>query len=126
VAAMHELVQFNVSSWMIGRQALGLRIDGELDVYTAPDVHQELAIVPPDVRYVLADLTGLTFLDSTGMATLLTAARRLAMRRGTMILIVDADSSVLRVLEVTGLDRYFEIREDYESAASEFVGLALH
>jgi anti-anti-sigma factor len=125
VVAMNDLVQFNVSSSMIGRQALGLWIDGELDLYTAPEVHAELASIPPEVRYVVADLTGLTFLDSAGMATLLVTARRLAERRGTMTLVV-GDPSVLRVLRVTGLDRYFEIREDYETAASEFVEFALH
>jgi anti-sigma B factor antagonist len=122
---MNDLVPFNVSSSRIGRQALGLRIDGELDLYTAPEVREELAAIPREVRYVLVDLTGLLFLDSTGMQILLTTARLLAKRNGTMMLVV-GDRIVLRVLEVTGLDRYFEIRDDYQSAAREFVGLTLH
>jgi anti-sigma B factor antagonist len=122
---MHELVQFNVSSSRISRQALAVCIDGDLDLYTAHELDEELAAIPVGVRHVLVDLTGLSFMDSSGMATLLTAARRLAKRCGTMTLVV-GDRSVLRVLEVTGLDRYFEIRDDYEVAASEFVELALH
>jgi anti-sigma B factor antagonist len=122
---MHELVQFNVSSSRISRQALAVSIDGDLDLYTAREVHEELAAIPAGVRHVLVDLTGLSFMDSAGMATLLTAARQLAKRSGTMTLVV-GDRSVLRALEVTGLDRYFEIREDYEAAAREFAGLALH
>jgi anti-sigma B factor antagonist len=122
---MSELFQFNVSSSRIGRRALGLRIDGELDLYTAPEVRKELASLPVGVRDVLVDLTGLTFMDSVGMATLFNGARGLAERSGTMMLVV-GDRSVLRALEVTGLDRYFEIRDDYESAACEFVGLTLH
>jgi anti-sigma B factor antagonist len=122
---MQELVQFNVSSSPIGRQALGVRIDGELDLYTAPEVHEELSALPASVRYVLVDLTGLSFMDSAGVATLLSGARRLAKRSGTMMLVI-ADRSILRALEVTGLDRYFEIRDDYEAAAREFVGLTLH
>jgi anti-sigma B factor antagonist len=122
---MNDLIQFSVSSSRIGGQAFGLRIDGELDLYTAPEVHEELASIPSDVRFVLADLTGLSFMDSAGMATLLTVARVLAKRRGGMMLVVD-DSSVLRVLQVTGLDRYFEIRDDYEAAARELVGPTLH
>jgi anti-anti-sigma factor len=121
VVAMSNLLQFSVSSSRIGRQTLGLRILGELDLYTAPEVLEELRSIPPDVRYVLADLTKLSFMDSTGMATLLATARRLADRRGAMMLVVD-DWSVLRALEVTGLSRYFELRDDYESAAREVVG----
>jgi anti-anti-sigma factor len=108
---MNDLIQFSVSSSRIGRQALGVRIDGELDLHTAREVHEELASIPPDVRFVRADLTGLSFMDSAGMATLLAAARTLAKRGGTMVLVVD-DASVLRVLHVTGLDQCFEIRDD--------------
>jgi anti-sigma B factor antagonist len=122
---MNELMQFNVSSSRIGPQALGLRIDGELDLYTAPEVHKALGTLPVGVRDVLVDLTRLTFMDSVGMATLFRGARGLAERSGTMVLVV-GDRTVLRALEVTGLDRYFEIREDYETAAREFVGLTLH
>jgi anti-anti-sigma factor len=125
VAAMSELIEFNVSSSRIGRQALGLRIDGELDLYNAADVRDELAGITSDVRYVLVDLTGLTFMDSAGVATLLSGARALAKRDGKMMLVV-GDPVVMRVLEVTGLDGYFEIRDDLESAAREFVGLTLH
>jgi anti-sigma B factor antagonist len=122
---MNTLTQFSVSSSRIGREALGLLIEGELDVYTAPEVLEELASISPDIRYVIADLTGLTFMDSTGMATLLATARRLARCSGSMTLVVD-DWSVLRVLVVTGLDRYFELSDDYESAAGGFVGLTMH
>jgi anti-sigma B factor antagonist len=122
---MYELMQFNVSSARIGPEALGLCIDGELDLYTAPQVRDELATMTPEVRHVLVDLTGLSFMDSAGMSTLLVAARQVADREGTIMLVV-GDSSVLRVLEVTGLDRCFEIRDDYEAAARELVELALH
>jgi anti-sigma B factor antagonist len=117
---MNDLPEFNVSSSRIGPQALRLRIEGELDLYNAPAVQEELASIPLDIRFVLTDLTRLSFLDSAGIATLLATARRLAKRRGTMML-VSGDSSVLRALEVSGLDRYFEIRDDYDSAAREVV-----
>jgi anti-anti-sigma factor len=122
---MHELVQFKVSSSMIGRQALAVRVDGELDLYTAPEVHQALAAIPAAVRHVLVDLTGLSFMDSAGMATLLSGARRLAKHSGSMTLVV-GDRSVLRALEITGVEKYFEIRDDYDDAAREFVALTLH
>jgi anti-sigma B factor antagonist len=119
---MKDLPEFNVSSSRIGRQALRLCIDGELDLHNAPAVQEELASIPFDFRFVLTDLTHLSFMDSAGMATLLKTARGLAKRQGTMMLVF-GDRSVRRALEVTGLDRYFEIRDDYDSAARELVAL---
>jgi anti-sigma B factor antagonist len=120
---MQELVEFKVSSVRVGPWAHKLRIDGELDLYTAPDVREELAGLSDEVRHVLVDLTQLSFMDSAGLATLVAGARRLRKRDGSMLLVV-ADPSVLRVLEVTGLDQYFEIRTDAENAAREFVALS--
>jgi anti-anti-sigma factor len=122
---MIDPTPFSVSSSKIGPHALGMRIDGELDVYTARDVHDELASISPDVRFVLADLTGVSFMDSAGMASLLAAARVLRARDGAMMLVAGS-AGVLRVLEVTGVARYFEIRDDYDAAARELVGPTLH
>jgi anti-sigma B factor antagonist len=121
---MNDLVQFNVSASKLGHQAFGLRIDGELDLFSASEVHDELVAITPEVRYVLVDLTGMTFMDSAGLAILLAGAKALADRNGKMLLVV-GERSVLRVLEVTGLNAYFEIRDDFETAAREFVGLKL-
>jgi anti-sigma B factor antagonist len=125
VAAMNDLPEFNLSSSRIGPQALRLRIDGELDLYNAPAVQEELSAIPSDIRFVLTDLTRLSFMDSAGMAALLETAQRLSRRRGTMMLVF-GNASVLRALEVSGLDRYFEIRDDYDSAARELAGRTFH
>jgi anti-sigma B factor antagonist len=101
-------VEFRIASVQTGEGAWTLAVGGELDLYTAPDVRDELAALPEDA-HVVVDLTAMTFVDSAGVAALLVAARRLRMNGGTLALVID-DPRVLRVLEVTGLDRYFEIR----------------
>jgi anti-sigma B factor antagonist len=81
-----------------------IRLSGELDLASAGDVEHELERVEAtDARSILVDLSGLTFMDSTGLRLLLGAhARlreqddRLALRRGPR--------SVQRVFELSGVD----------------------
>jgi anti-sigma B factor antagonist len=113
--SVFDEIEFSVVSLQTGSDAWSVRITGELDLYTAPDVRDELAALPEEVRRVVVDLTELTFVDSAGIAALLVAAQRLRRRRGRMTLVVD-DPRVLRVLEVTGLDRYFELRRRHATA----------
>jgi anti-sigma B factor antagonist len=122
--SVNEIPEFGVSSAGLGGRAYSVRVEGELDLYTAPDVRDALASLPPESRHVLVDLSQLSFLDSAGLGMLLSAARRLRARGGTMMLLVD-DSRILRVLEVTGLAGDFDIRRDREAAVRELVGLSL-
>jgi anti-sigma B factor antagonist len=107
--SVFDEIEFSVASLQTGADAVTVKITGELDLYTAPDVRDELAALPAEARRVAVDLTELTFVDSAGIAALLVAARRLRAHGGVMMLLVD-DPHVLRVLEVSGLDRYFDVR----------------
>lgn len=104
---MLDELEFAVSSVRVGGTHV-VRVFGELDLYTAPELREELDDLPSGVDGVQVDLTNVTFVDSAGLAVLVAAARPLRAAGGTMSLVVD-DPRVLRVLEVTGLDRYFEI-----------------
>jgi len=86
-----------------------LRLTGEIDLYTAPFVREAAlrAIRHHDGRLHI-DLSGVTFMDSTGLEVLLATRRRAELSGGTLRLI-DPTQSVLRVLEVTGVDRLFHI-----------------
>ena len=77
-----------------------LRLEGELDMATAP---QLLAAVDPlvtDDGDLRLELEGLSFVDSTGLRAFVTLASRLT--RGRLVL-VSPTNAVLRVLELTGL-----------------------
>lgn len=83
-----------------------LRLEGELDMATAPQLMaagEPLLDDEGDVRLELADLT---FVDSTGMRAIFTLASRLSNGR---LVLVDPSSAVLRVLELTGLGDVPEI-----------------
>jgi anti-sigma B factor antagonist len=83
---------------------------GELDLYTSPDFESELTrVISNGADQVVVDLTQTTFIDSTALGVLLGALASLRVRDGRLSL-VSADETILRVLEVTGLNRIFEIR----------------
>jgi len=81
-----------------------LILDGELDLANAAKVDQELRRVEAtDADVILVDLGELSFIDSTGIRVLLTAAER--SRRDCRLLIECANPLVLRVLQLAGVAR---------------------
>ena len=71
-----------------------------------------------DPRHIVLDLRGLTFLDSTGLRSLITADAR-AREDGRRLTLVQGPAVVQRVFEITGLEGRLEIVEDEASLASE-------
>jgi anti-sigma B factor antagonist len=98
-----------------------LTVDGEIDLYTAPELERELLPgVENGATGVLIDLTDCRFIDSTALGVLLRARGRLNGARG--IALVAADPHVRKVFEVTGLDRIFAIHPTRAAALAEASG----
>ncbi len=86
---------------------VGLR--GEADLHTAPILRDALdEAIRTGAGTVIVDLTGVTFVDSMMLGVLLGAARRIRPRRTEMRIVVD-DPHVLRVFELTLLDRVLRL-----------------
>ncbi len=64
---------------------------------------------------VIIDLSGVTMIDSSGVAVLLEAFQS-ARHRGKEFILASVDESVLRILKLARLDTVFEIVEDIEAA----------
>jgi anti-sigma B factor antagonist len=80
-------------------------LEGEHDIYTAPDLRERIYGVISDGSAVVIDLTATTFVDSSVLGVLL-GARGRAHEAGLGFAVCSADeleSGVRRVLEVTGL-----------------------
>jgi len=76
---------------------------GEIDLSNAPDLKATLdAVLDAGARYVIVDFEDLRFIDSTGVAVLLSAQRKVQARGGNLIVVCN-DPSVRRVFEITGL-----------------------
>lgn len=86
-----------------------VRLLGELDMSTAPQLQQELLRLASDgARLVTVDLSELAFVDSTGLSVLITGLKQLRQQGGEMAL-RSPSPGTRRVLEITGLTEVFPI-----------------
>ena len=83
-------------------------VAGELDMYTAPSFEQELvAALVSGTRRVVVDLSKCEFLDSTALRVLLRT--RASLEDKSRLVLAAPDRSILRVFQITGLERLFTI-----------------
>jgi anti-sigma B factor antagonist len=81
-----------------------ISLPAEIDAINADHVgSQLLAAFGPGITTVIADMTGTTFCDSSGIRVLLQAHQQARANHAELVLVV-ASAGVLRVLELTGLD----------------------
>lgn len=93
-----------------GRDVAVLAVRGELEVNGAPTLRLALieAIEEEPGRRVVVDLEGVDFIDSAGLGVLVGGLTRARRHAGELVLVATG-RSVLKVLELTGLTRVFEI-----------------
>lgn len=97
---MVSALDAHVSSSRIGGGAYVVAVAGELDLYAAEQLQLRLAQLLADgARTVLVDLLGVSFMDSTGLAVLLSTAQALRSSAGQFVVAVD-NPHVLRVIEL--------------------------
>ena len=82
---------------------------GEVDLYTAPRLREELEKAIEDGRQQLVlDLTELDFIDSTGLGVLVGAMKK-ARQSGGDVSLRNASRSTYKILEIAGLTKLFSI-----------------
>ena len=101
--------EFQIETTAVGPGEALLAVRGDVDLYTAPELKSELMrLVGEGVRRVVVDFSATTYIDSTTLGVLLGALKRLRpLEGGGDLVIVSADPNILRILEVTLLDRVF-------------------
>ena len=95
-----------------------LSVKGEVDVYTAPKLREELIKLVEARKYrIIVDLEGVEFLDSTGLAVLVGGLNRFKENNGILAICCTKDQ-ILRVFSLTGLNKVFPIHETIEAATA--------
>jgi anti-sigma B factor antagonist len=86
-----------------------VRAEGELDLYAAPDLKQRLAdSIEAGKTRIVVDLTDAAFMDSTALGVLIGALKRVRLRDGSLT-VASAQPTILRILEVTGMDQVLDL-----------------
>lgn len=86
----------------------GLALVGEIDAHTAPELAQ--AIGAENRNPLVLDLSGVGFLDSSGLRVLIEAHRSASADDRTLQL-SNLSPAVNRLLEISGIDDYLNVVE---------------
>ena len=91
-------------------------VRGELDLDGGGSLREALlAAIGDGGRRVVVDLEGLDFIDSAGLGVLVGGLKRARTTDGDLVLVCTS-RSVLKVFEITGLTRVFELHGAREAA----------
>lgn len=86
-----------------------IQVSGELDFFTAPRLREQIVhLHSQGASTVRLDLTGLTFIDSSGLSVLVAGYKRLRDGGGDLILTA-VPAQARRVLEISGLSQVLSV-----------------
>jgi anti-anti-sigma factor len=91
-----------------------LSLRGEVDIATVALLEERIDAALEGGSQLVLDLTGVSFIDSTGLRLVISTRQRLT-EDGELALVV-ADGPVTRLLEITGLDGAFPVFATVEEA----------
>jgi anti-anti-sigma factor len=87
-------------AWSLERTSEGIAVRGEIDLAGADDFVEEFCVAARDApRPLIVDLTGVTFIDSSGVGALF----RIAAVFRTREIVIRPSHQVIRVLDLVGL-----------------------
>lgn len=96
-----------------------LTASGELDAYSAPELRERLDEAhADDARPFLADLSKISFLDSTALGVLVRALKD-EVERGRPARVVLPETTARRIFEITMLDRALPVADSRADALRE-------
>lgn len=106
---------FSIERRGLAEGCLQIRVGGELDLATSDRLLEALDEALASQAHVIIDLQPCSFLDSSGIATILCGRRRLA-EQGRALYVVGARDAVERIFDITGLTGSDLVQEDLEAA----------
>ena len=104
----------------VSRQSVGgypvVAVSGEVDVYSAPALKDSITdLLDSGATTVVVDLSGVAFLDSTGLGALV-EARTATSNAGGALPLVCSQERIIKLFTITGLDEVFAIHPSVDEA----------
>lgn len=95
-----------------------LEVGGEVDMYSSPTLRERIAELLDNGESVLiVDLSGTSFLDSTGLGALVAGLNHAKQVGGEMPIVCSSDR-ILKLFRITGLDGVFTIYPSVDDAVA--------
>ena len=114
-----ELRSAQVDLTITTREAEGrtvVAVAGEIDVYTAPRLREEITeLVAAGTYDLVVDMSEVEFLDSTGLGVLVGGLKKVRAHEGSLQLVCNQDR-LLKIFRITGLAKVFVIHDTAEDA----------
>jgi anti-sigma B factor antagonist len=95
-----------------------IELKGEVDLENSPAARELLLKSIEDASRVLVDLSAVTYIDSSGVASLVEALQA-SKKRDTVFALAAASEPTRRVLELARLDKVFTIYETVDAALAD-------
>ena len=93
-------------------------VGGEIDVYTAPRLREQLVDLVADGQYhLVVDMERVDFLDSTGLGVLVGGLKRVRAHDGSLRLVCTQER-ILKIFRITGLTKVFPIHSSVAEAVA--------
>jgi len=94
-------------------------VEGEVDMFTSPNLRDKLIpFFEKGPKGVIVDLSGVSFMDSSGIATLVEGLQWSKKEKKAFIL-TGLGTNVMNALSLTKLDNVFTIKVDTDGAYKE-------
>ena len=111
-------MDLDVDTGQVGASSL-LTLRGEIDVYTAPRLRQAIIdLVDGGAAHIIVDMSAVDFLDSTGLGVLVGGLKRVKVKDGSLSIVTSQDK-ILKIFDITGLNKVFPIHDSVDAAASQ-------
>jgi anti-anti-sigma factor len=99
--------------------ALVITVAGEVDLATSPELARAVEGPANGAVRVVADLSAITFLDSSGISTLVRAQCELTRRGLELHVVATPDGPVRRVLELMSLNDLLTVVDSLDAALGD-------
>ncbi len=93
-------------------------LEGDVDLQSSPDARKVLLECVGRKKPVLVDLSGVGYIDSSGVASLVESLQT-ARKAGSNLILVAVSEGALRVLQLARLDKVFTICDSIEDGLGQ-------
>ncbi|MBU1340122.1 MAG: STAS domain-containing protein [Proteobacteria bacterium] len=93
-----------------------IMVEGEVDMFTSPSLRDKLVpFFEKGVKGIIVDLSGVSFMDSSGIATLVEGLQW-SKKNNKAFVLTGLGTNVLNALTLTKLDNVFTIKTNTDDA----------